>query len=427
MDRSPGATSGRPTPPTRAVPAGAARSADAQRHPVRRTGAGSLVTLLALGTLPVIGLGTAQAAVTVGSNISVFPDRDMVVAVGYEDGEQLLVEALRNGVVIGTTQGPAVETPEGIGLEVNHGPLGAPLAGDCWTNFTPDIVGGDVIRVTAVGRPGAPADTMTVQDVAFSGAPVENADGSVSVNGTATPGTDFAVEFRRDKPDPRFRRGPFVPVFEAGTNNWTATFRPTATSAEGLSAAQQRAIALNEASWLGVADNITETTLAEQGEPGGVAAGCTGSADPNSLVGGLEPINVASGDVTFSGGTRAGVTGVNVTVGGLGARDAVVAADGTWTLNVPKTDLGTLPEGNVAVTPRFITVTPDPTDPTLPPTTTTTTGAARTVLKDTVAPLAPSPSVAPGTYSATQSVVLNKPAGEGLSKVYWEIGNSAVA
>ncbi|GEO33460.1 DNRLRE domain-containing protein [Cellulomonas aerilata] len=383
----------------------------------RRLGVAGLGAVMALGTLPAVtGLGTAaHAAVTIGSNISVFPNRDMVVAVGYEPGEQLLVEVLRGGAVIGTTQGPAVETPEGVGLEVNHGPLGAPLPGDCWTGFTPDIIGGDVIRVTAVGRPDAPADTMTVQDVAFSGAPVLEADGSVSVSGTATPGTDFAVEFRRDKPDPRFRRGPFNPVFEPGTNSWKATFRPTATSAEGLSAEQQRLIALNEASWLAVADEITETTLAELGEPGGVGPGCNGTADPNSLVGGLEPINIASPDVTFSGTARAGVAAVSVTVGGLGARDAVLVVDpnggpSTWTLAVAKADLATLPDGNVAVTPRFDTLV----------------GATRTVLKDTVAPLAPVPSVAPGTYSATQAVALNKPAGEGTSKVYWEIGNAAV-
>lgn len=376
------------------------------------------MSLLAAGvSLPILTLAQpAGAAVTVGSNISVFPDRDMVVATGYEVGEQLLVEVVRDGVVIGTTQGPAVETAEGAGLEVNHGPLGAPQPGDCWNGFTPDIIGGDVIRVTPVDRPDAVADTMTVQDVAFTGDPVLEADGSVSVSGTATPGTDFAVEFRRDKPAPRFRRGPFVPAFEAGTNKWKATFRPsTTTSPEGLTTTQQRDIALNEASWLAVADKITETTLAELGEPGGVGAGCTGSADPNSLVGGLEPINIASGDVTFSGTAKAGVAAVSVTVGALGARDAALVTDpnggpSTWTLTVPKADLATLPEGNVSVTPKFDTLV----------------GAARTVVKDTIAPLAPTVSVPPGTYGAPQSVVLNKPTGETTSKVYWEIGNTAV-
>src|SRR3712207_6547712 len=166
---------------------------------------------------------------------------------------------------------------------------------------------------------------------------------------------------------------------------------------------------------MAVSGNATaETTRVEHGEPGVVAAGCTGSADPSTRVGGLDPINIASGDVTFSGTARDGVAAVTVTVGALGVREATVVpnpgAASTWTLTVPKADLATLPDGNVAVTPRFGTLA----------------GATRTVLKDTVAPLAPNPSVAPGTYSTTQSVALNKPAGEGTSKVYWEIGNTAV-
>ncbi len=164
-----------------------------------------------------------------------------------------------------------------------------------------------------------------------------------------------------------------------------------------------------------MADSITETTLAELGEPGGVGAGCTGTADPNSIVGGLEPINIASGDVVFSGTARAGVTAVSVTVGGLGAREAVVTpgpvdSPSTWTLTVSKADLAPLPDGNVAVTPTFGTLA----------------GTTKTVLKDTVAPLAPTPSVPAGTYGAPQSVALNKPDGETTSKVYWEIGNTAV-
>ena len=396
--------------------AGLSQEATRPRRSFRGVASLTASSLLAAGlALPMLTLAQpADAAVTIASNISVFPNRDMVVAVGYEPGEQLLVEVLRDGVVIGTTQGPAVATPEGSGLEVNHGPAGAPKPGDCWTNFTPDIIGGDVIRVTPLDRPNAVPDTMIVGDQDFVGAPVENADGSVSVSGTGSPTAGFSVELRRDKPAPRFRRDGLVPVFEAGTNNWKATFRPTTTSVEGLTADQQRQIALNEAAWLAVSPSTVETTLAELGEPGGLGAGCTGSADPNSLVGGLEPINIASGDVTFSGTARAGVAAVTVTVGALGARDAAVTPNpngpSTWTLTVPKADLLTLPEGSVAVTPRFDTLT----------------GATRTVVKDTTAPLAPTASVPPGTYGAPQSVALNKPTGEGTSKIYWEIGNTAV-
>src|SRR3712207_6415007 len=156
------------TPPTARPP-----RSHSSRRAVRRAGTGGLAALIALGTVPAItGLSTvANAAVTVGSNISVFPDRDMVGAMGYEVGEQLLIEVLRNGVVVGTTQGAAMETDEGPGIEVNHGPEGTPLPGECWNGFTPDIIGGDLVRVTALDRPGAPQDTMTVKDLVFTGDP----------------------------------------------------------------------------------------------------------------------------------------------------------------------------------------------------------------------------------------------------------------
>ncbi|HET9872212.1 MAG TPA: hypothetical protein VFP89_06410, partial [Propionibacteriaceae bacterium] len=141
---------------------GQSQSVKRPRRAFRLLAAAPVSTLIATAVaLPGLMLTQpASAAVTVGTNISAFPNRDMVVAVGYEPGEELTVEVVRNGVVIGTTTGPAVTTPEGVGLEVNHGPLGAPLPGDCWTGVTPDIIGGDVIRVTnAVGA----VDTMTVK------------------------------------------------------------------------------------------------------------------------------------------------------------------------------------------------------------------------------------------------------------------------
>lgn len=360
----------------------------------------------------------ASAEVTVGSNITVFPNRDMVVAVGYNAGEELTVEVLRNGVVIGIAKGPAVETPEGTGLEVNHGPLGTPQPGDCWNNTTPDIIGGDVIRVTPADNRGV--DTMTVADLDFTGAPRLADDGSVVVDGTAARTTTFAVEFRRDKPDPRFRRGPFAPVRAAApSENWSAAFRPTATSAEGLNAEQQRQIALEEASWMARADNITDTTIAELGEPGGVGPGCTGSAEPNSVTAGLEPINIASGDVTFSGTAREGVASVAIKVGALDPQEATVSTNPvgakTWELTVPKATLATLPDGNIRVTSTFtdglgVTVA----------------GAPRTVVKDTVAPLAPSATPTAGTYAGTQHVALIRPTGE-TGKIYWNIGDATVA
>src|SRR3712207_8598616 len=43
---------------------------------------------------------------------------------------------------------PAVDGDEGPGLEVNHGiDAGSPGPGDCWEGVTPNIVGGDEVRV----------------------------------------------------------------------------------------------------------------------------------------------------------------------------------------------------------------------------------------------------------------------------------------
>ncbi len=74
-----------------------------------------------------------------GHNITVFHNIDFVAVVGYDEGEVLTVQVVRNGAVIGTATGPARgDAVDGFGLEVNHGPEGAPLAGDCWVGGTPE-------------------------------------------------------------------------------------------------------------------------------------------------------------------------------------------------------------------------------------------------------------------------------------------------
>jgi Chitobiase/beta-hexosaminidase C-terminal domain len=95
-------------------------------------------------------------------------------------GSPVTVRVLRRGVVIGSASGPAIDAEGLPGLEVNHGPEGAARPGDCWEGATPDIKPGDVIRVT--DRRGT--DQVTVDNIAFTGPPVE-----------ATPGGDVVVPF----------------------------------------------------------------------------------------------------------------------------------------------------------------------------------------------------------------------------------------
>ncbi len=126
-------------------------------------------------------LSTAPAEGTVvdiapGHNITVFHNIDFVATFGHA-AETLTVEVRRNGVVIGSTSGPTVATPEGPGLEVNHGPEGPAVDGDCWVGHTPDIRPGDRVSVSGAGF----TDTVIVDNIGFTGRPRELKNGDIVV------------------------------------------------------------------------------------------------------------------------------------------------------------------------------------------------------------------------------------------------------
>ena len=141
--------------------------------------------------------------VDTGQNITVFHNLDFVAIFGYGPvGTVVTVDVVRNGVPIGTVTAPTVDTPDGPGLEINHGPAGLPQPGDCWEGVTPNILPGDRIVVTE----GADTDEVTVDNIRFTGTPVEDSAGSVVLSGTAlradgTPIPPSALdsgEFRND-------------------------------------------------------------------------------------------------------------------------------------------------------------------------------------------------------------------------------------
>jgi hypothetical protein len=170
---------------------------------------------MALSTTPAQGT-VVQVADT--HNITVFHNIDFVAVFGFNLGDLLTVEVIRNGNVIGTASGPARgEAPE-IGLEVNHGPTGAPLAGDCWEGGTPNITPGDHIRVTYPGG----FDEVIVDKIRFAkGGPRSLPNGDVAVpfqafraDGTAIPPAFIdSPEFRSVRNNQvRFEAGPGVVV-----------------------------------------------------------------------------------------------------------------------------------------------------------------------------------------------------------------------
>jgi hypothetical protein len=92
----------------------------------------------------------------------------------------------------------------------------------------------------------------------------------------------------------------------------------------------------------------------------------------------------------------ANVSAVSVALNGQ-SYGATPAADGTWSLNVPAADVAALPEGSNQATATY----------------TTAPGGAgapdefHTIVKDTIAPAAPTATPPPGTYTAAQSVSLD--------------------
>lgn len=228
----------------------------------------------------------ADAVVAAGpQSITTFLDRDMVALAGYPVGLVVSVDVLRGGVSVGHTSGPTVADPktgEGI-LEVNHGPAGTPAPGECW-DATPNIVAGDVIQVTATGV----NDSMTVADVGFPSAPVDNG-GTVSmqVSGAdaafAADPANAGVEFRNKTP--RFRPGAEFDIYFTSVTNATGalvTFHPQPTTSakvapdRALTPAEQLNAALT-APWRATIDpgGLTkEVTIAESDGVNGPAAGC---------------------------------------------------------------------------------------------------------------------------------------------------------
>jgi hypothetical protein len=181
-------------------------------------GATALVPTM-LSTTPAEGTVTADPGVGAGHNITVFHNIDFVAVSGYADTDLLTVRVVRNGTEIGTATGDAREAESGFGLEVNHGPEGAPLAGDCWEGNVPNIKPRDHIQVLTNGTL---TDEVIVDKIKFTPAgPRELGNGDIVVpfaafraNGNPIPaGFIDSPEFRAAaNAQVRFEAGPGVKV-----------------------------------------------------------------------------------------------------------------------------------------------------------------------------------------------------------------------
>jgi hypothetical protein len=150
-----------------------------------RTSWPALVALAA--TMMILSSGTASAQTTINNppllpqDVTVFPERDFTSIEGFAPNADLLVQVRRGGVV-----SDAVGRTDGVGfLEVNH------PGGVCWRTVTPDIIPGDVVRVTyrdtqnnrnlslSIGSGGATSTQNVTATQAF-----KPGDGTVVVKGS---------------------------------------------------------------------------------------------------------------------------------------------------------------------------------------------------------------------------------------------------
>jgi hypothetical protein len=144
----------------------AVRTARRPRSRRRRLTAAAVAGAAALGAYAEAApAAEGPQGIRAGRNITVFHNIDMVGAFGHPIGVQTQVDVFRGGHRIASTRGATVDAADdGGALEVNHGPAGAPLPGDCWDVATPDVRPGDRV---VVSNPGGPAgvDEAIVDDI----------------------------------------------------------------------------------------------------------------------------------------------------------------------------------------------------------------------------------------------------------------------
>ncbi len=356
-------------------------NAGTQSGAPRRTRAGRWITPRHLGLIGATILGAAAFAAPANAAIvappgdpgvamTVFPGSNIAIADGLPAGT-VDVLVLRNGTVIGEAQDVAVS---GGTVEINHTP------DVCWDTITPDILAGDVIQVLT-----APGDgwEMTVGNATINPPTVVGNDVTATGTVVLTAAQEFLVRLVKGAGDSHIEAplDPGTDITFGPGDAYTASFTNVAAPNADIEA---RVVE-------GGAVTIAETA-ATQACPEPVAATAMTALSRDS-------VNFATRNqaITVSGVVSGDHT-VRVRVGGGGAQDATLNGDGTWTFPITAADVLALPEGPTVVTAEFAGTAAPP-------------DQTRTIVKDTVAPVAPTATPAPGTYATAQSVTLTPEAG----------------
>ena len=351
--------------------------------------------------------------------IVVFPERDFVVTEGGPAGQAVKFQIIRNGVTIATAASSQVSPPaltDAAGLlEVNH------PGGLCWQGVTPNILPGDVLRVT---DEAAPANGYEVRTQGVSATSTEIVGSNVVIHGVAlddagNPMPLGRVEQRivqpefREAPDPMEKRD-----IRATTGDGNLVRDPGVEGGfiathSGLSAVQRdKAIAgqTRVLGWQRTAPNGDRLgiTIWEEDEPGGPGlGGCPQAADYAVTAFNQKSLKIGHNGVTVSG-TANDATQVRVTlVDGVAAttdpsRVATLSAGAPKTFKAAftKAQVNRLRDGQIKAVGSF-TVGGTPIN-----------GVVKTIVKDLKAPRPAQSDTRSGVYQRTQAVSLFRAAGE---------------
>jgi hypothetical protein len=382
-------------------------------------------TLAAIGLsgIAAFAAAPAHAAVAPGHNLLTVHNLDFIAATGYDAGDPLTISVERPGAgTIASVTAPAVETADGVGLELNHGPVGAPVPGDCWEGAVPDVLPGDTISVAYTGG----EDTVVVDDIDILRAPYLIGN-DVAVEGVARTAAGAPIpveelnsgEVRNPASDVR-ATATRVERIAGTTDRWRALYERGAAAQYGvfrnggglgLNALRDAILAGDHAMGYGHVEPLPPVAQLVDGIGGGGAApGCPADRfERNSIEGAdRQVINVAN-------------AGTPLVVNGLAASDVTAAEDvaitidgesvpatvtlptaGTWRATIAP---GAIPaaDGTVTIQADFPNSSHDTID-----------GARITTLvlpKDTVAPAAPTADMEAREYVGSITVKLSGEAG----------------
>jgi hypothetical protein len=375
-----------------------------------RRARGVITTAAALTAAAAVLASPAGAVVADPHVVAAIPDASALELSGYPANRSLTIQALRNGVVIGTATGT---TSAGNGTARDPGGDLTVNPSVCWAGSTPQLLPGDTIRVT-----GAGTDEMTVADIeatssgqdlngdivvhgfakAANGGPLDAATFAAGVQARLTITGDLFDFNGRNSLRAGATKTDGTIAYDAPSLNdpnpttWTARFH--------LTTAADVARALGNKNVEGVfLIGLSELTIGRTpvGAPG---PGCP-PVQRNGVTsfGGRTAVNVSNArtPLAVSGAAQADVSDVAVTLTDHNGRSmtypGVAPSGGTWT--TAGLDVSGLADGTLTATPTMTSASLGTFD-----------GATRDIPKDTVAPPAPVSSVPPGRYTSAKSVSL---------------------